>query len=55
MISRFNLDQKRLNFYEDIKKFESEFESIVSSSNKNDYQFSADRPSIIFNKDKIFK
>ena len=55
MISRFNLDQKRLNFYEDIKKFESEFESIVSSSNKNDYQFSADRPSIIFNKDKTLK
>ena len=55
MISRFNLDQKRLNFYDDIEKFNSEFESIVSNSNKDDYQFSADRPSIIFNKDKTLK
>ena len=25
MVSRFNLDQKRLNFYEDIEKFNKEF------------------------------
>ena len=55
MISRFNLDQKRLNFYDDIEKFNSEFESIASSSNKDDYQFSADRPSIILNKEKTLK
>ena len=55
MISRFNLDQKRLNFYDDIEKFNSEFESIASSSNKDDYQFSADRSSIILNKERTLK
>ena len=55
MISRFNLDQKRLNFYDDVKKFDSEFESIVSSSNKDDFQFIADKPCILLNKDKTLK
>ena len=55
MISRFNLDQKRLNFYDDIEKFNSEFVSIESNNNKEDYQFSAERPSILINKDKTLK
>ncbi len=55
MISRFNLDQKRLNFYDDIEKFNNEFLSIESCSNKDEYHFIADRPSIIINKDKTLK
>ena len=55
MISRFNLDQKRLNFYDDIEKFNSQFVSIESNNNKEDYQFSAERPSILINKDKTLK
>ena len=55
MISRFNLDQKRLNFYDDIEKFNSEFLSIKSCNNKDEYHFIADRPSIIINKDKTLK
>ena len=55
MISRFNLDQKRLNFYDDIEKFNSEFSSINSCSNKDEYHFIADRPSVLINKDKTLK
>ena len=55
MISRFNLDQKRLNFYDDIKKFNSEFFLIESSTNKDDYQFTAVEPTILINKDKTLK
>ncbi len=55
MISRFNLDQKRLNFYDDIEKFNSEFVSIVSSNNLDNRQFFIDKPSIILNKDKTLK
>ena len=55
MISRFNLDQKRLNFYEDIEKFNDEFLSINSFSNKDEYEYIADKPSIIVNKDRTLK
>ena len=55
MISRFNLDQKRLNFYDDIEKFNSEFLSIKSCSNIDEYHFIADRPSVLINKDKTLK
>ena len=37
MISRFNLDQKRLNFYENPEIFQKEFKNIVSSNNENEF------------------
>ena len=55
MISRFNLDQKRLNFYDDIEKFNNEFLSINSFSNKDEYQYFADKPTIIVNKERTLK
>ena len=55
MISRFNLDQKRLNFYDDIEKFNNEFLSINSCSNKDEYQYFADKPTIIVNKERTLK
>ena len=44
MISRFNLDQKRLNFYEDIEKFKNEFDSINSMTNKEEFDYLAEKP-----------
>jgi hypothetical protein len=55
MISRFNLDQKRLNFYEDIEKFNNEFSSINSMTNKEEFDFLAEKPSVIINKEKTLK
>ena len=52
MISRFNLDQKRLNFYEDIEKFNKEFDSINSMTNKEEFGYLAEKPSVIINKEK---
>ena len=55
MISRFNLDQKRLNFYEDIEKFNKDFDSINSLTNKEEFSYIADKPSVLVNKDKTLK
>ncbi len=55
MISRFNLDQKRLNFYEDIEKFNKEFEIINSMTNKEEFNYLADKPSVLINKEKTLK
>ena len=55
MISRFNLDQKRLNFYEDIKKFNNEFDLINSMTNKEDFNYLAEKPLVLVNKDKTLK
>ena len=55
MISRFNLYQKRLNFYEDIEKFNKDFDSINSLTNKEDFSYIADKPSVLVNKDKTLK
>ena len=55
MISRFNLDQKRLNFYEDIEKFNKEFDSISSMTNKEDFDYLAEKPSVLVNKEKTLK
>jgi len=55
MISRFNLDQKRLNFYEDIEKFNNEFDSISSMTNKEEFDYLAEKPSVLVNKDKTLK
>ena len=55
MISRFNLDQKRSNFYEDIEKFNKDFDSINSLTNKEDFSYIADKPLVLVNKDKTLK
>ena len=55
MISRFNLDQKRLNFYEDIEKFNKEFDSINSLTNKEEFNYLAEKPSVLVNKEKTLK
>ena len=55
MISRFNLDQKRLNFYEDIEKFNEEFESINSMTNKEEFNYKAEKPSVLINKERTLK
>ena len=52
MISRFNLDQKRLNFYEDIEKFNKDFDSINSLTNKEEFSYKADKPSVLIIKIK---
>ena len=55
MISRFNLDQKRLSFYENPEIFHKEFADIVSSNNKNELMYSAEEPIVVLNKDKTLK
>ena len=55
MISRFNLDQKRLNFYEDIEKFNKDFDSINSMTNKEEFNYLAEKPSVLINKEKTIK
>ena len=39
MISRFNLDQKRLTFYENPELFHNEFTELISSNNDNEFFF----------------
>ena len=55
MVSRFNLDQKRLNFYEDIEKFNMEFDSINTMTNKEEFDYLANKPSVLINKEKTLK
>ena len=55
MISRFNLDQKRLSFYENPEIFHKEFADIVSSNNENVLMYSAEEPIVVLNKDKTLK
>ena len=55
MISRFNLDQKRLNFYEDIDQFKKDFVNIASSNNNTELTYEIDKPSVLINKDKTLK
>ncbi len=55
MVSRFNLDQKRLNFYEDIEKFNREFDAINSMTNKEEFNYLAEKPSVLINKEKTLK
>ena len=49
MISRFNLDQKRLSFYENPEIFHKEFADIVSSNNENELMYSAEEPIVVLN------
>ena len=55
MISRFNLDQKRLTFYENPEIFHKEFDDIVSSNNEIELMYSAEVPIVVLNKDKTLK
>ena len=55
MISRFNLDQKRLTFYENPELFHKEFVEIISSNNDNELIYSAKEPIVVLNKDKTLK
>ena len=55
MISRFNLDQKRLTFYENPELFRKEFAEIISSNNDNELIYSAKEPIVVLNKDKTLK
>lgn len=55
MISRFNLDQKRLNYYDDIKKFNQDFTVSISSNNQSDQTFNLSKPSVLINKDNTLK
>ena len=55
MISRFNLDQKRLTFYENPELFYKEFTELISSNNDNELLYSSEEPIIVLNKDKTLK
>ena len=55
MISRFNLDQKRLTFYENPELFHKEFTEIISSNNVNELLYSTEEPIVVLNKDKTLK
>ena len=55
MISRFNLDQKRLTFYENPELFHKEFTELISSNNDNEFLYSNEEPIIVLNKDKTIK
>jgi len=55
MISRFNLDQKRLNYYEDLEQFNKDFISINSSDNKIEFTCDIEKPTVLLNKEKTLK
>ena len=55
MISRFNLDQKRLTFYENPELFHKEFTELISSNNDNEILYSNEEPIVVLNKDKTLK
>ena len=55
MISRFNLDQKRLNYYEDLEQFNKDFTNINSSDNKIEFTYEVDKPTVLLNKEKTLK
>ena len=55
MISRFNLDQKRLNYYEDLEQFNKDFININSSDNKTEFIYDIEKPTVLLNKEKTLK
>ena len=55
MLSRFNLDLKRLNYYEDLEAFKDDFISTVLSNNKNEMSLDLSKPAVLINKDKTLK
>lgn len=55
MISRFNLDQKRLNFYEDNKKFNEEFNLLYKDTNSEAKSYEIEKPSVLINGENTLK
>ena len=55
MISRFNLDQKRLTLYENPELFHKEFTELISSNNDYELLYSTEEPIVVLNKDKTLK
>ena len=55
MISRFNLDQKRLTLYDNPELFYKEFTELISSNNDNELLYSTEEPIVVLNKDKTLK
>ena len=55
MISRFNLDQKRLNFYENIDGFNKEFENTHQLDNSEEQTVNFSEPSVLINKENTLK
>ena len=55
MISRFNLDQKRLNFYEDNKKFNEEFNLLHKDTNSEQKSYEIEKPSVLINGENSLK
>lgn len=55
MISRFNLDQKRLNFYEDNKKFNEEFNLLHKDTNSEQKSYEIEKPSVLINGENTLK
>ena len=55
MISRFNLDQKRLTFYENPELFHKEFTELISSNKDIEFLFSTEEPIVVLIKDMTFK
>mgnify|MGYP001499936521 CR=1 FL=1 len=55
MISRFNLDQKRLNFYENTEQFNEDFIKDKSIDNKEEFLIEIHEPTIVINKEKTLK
>ena len=55
MISRFNLDQKRLSFYENLDEFNKEFENTHQLNNSEDQTVNITAPSVLINKENTLK
>ena len=55
MISRFNLDQKRLSFYENLDEFNKDFENTHTLDNSEEQTISLTAPSVLINKENTLK
>ena len=53
MITRFNLDQKRMNYYDNIDQFNKDFKNYKVSDNKIDLLYEIDKPTVIINKERL--
>ena len=55
MISRFNLDQKRLSFYENLDEFNKEFENTHQLDSAEEQKVNITAPSVLINKENTLK
>jgi len=55
MISRFNLDQKRLYFYENLEEFNKEFENTHQLDNSEEQSINLTNPCVLINKENTLK